>query len=737
MSDPRPPEQRVLDLLPAHVIARDAASGGLLAALAEAVGGELDVLERDIDTLYASWFIETCPEWVVPYIADLVGVDDLPPDLSATAGVAGTSRRAFVANTVAYRRRKGTLAAIEQVARDAGGWPARAVEFYRLLSTSAHVNHPRPDRPGSADLRTPPAAAGALDLGPTTVAQGALDSLPHVAEVRHIARGRGRFGIPAVGAFLFPDQVYRAVRVPARPPDTDPGAPTGWAVHPLGLPAPMYLTPPDDDTVEHLAGESDLPVPLRPRLLLALLRAARSPAGENASLPVAVSVGAGGPLGAERIRVCGLEDLAPDPGSPDPAHPRPLRGWQVLVDPVSGRLHPYLDGAPGTPGDLSVSHSYGGTADVGAGSYDRSPVHADVLATDRYRGDPARGGPDAVAQTAVTGGGASALQDALDDARDTWAAGESTGAGYVVSIGDSGRYSGDLTVHVPEATRLIVVAAEWEPRLSALGEPLDRLPGRYAPGGLRPHLKGKLTVTGGGGSSVVLDGLTIEGDVVVGVGELGSLTVSQCTIAGQVLVGTAEPTNVGIDVRVVRSTCRSVQFGRAAATLAIADSVVDALDGFDAGSGDPPPAVSGPGLDLAVTASTIRGPVRARTLQASSAIFDGPVAVEHRQEGCVRFSYLHPASRVPRRYRCVPGPGAAAGVRPVYVSDSPGSPHYLALASGCPVAIATGAEGGAEMGVHHHLQRPPRVAAVARLLAPYVPVGLEIGVAAPVATVRS
>ena len=147
--------ERVLALLPAHVRNRDDASGGLLRALIEAVAAELAVLEADLDELYASWFAETCPEWVVPYLADLLGVASLPPDVST----AGVSRRAFVANTVAYRRRKGTPAAAEQVARDATGWPARAVEYYRLLAAATHTQHVRltpdgrPDRPATVSLR--------------------------------------------------------------------------------------------------------------------------------------------------------------------------------------------------------------------------------------------------------------------------------------------------------------------------------------------------------------------------------------------------------------------------------------------------------------------------------------------------------------------------------------------------------------------------------------------------------
>ena len=159
-------------------------SGGLLRALLDAVAGELDVLERDIDEPLRAWFVETCAEWVVPYLADLVGVADLPPDLPG----ATVSRRAFVANTVAYRRRKGTVAVLEQVARDVTGWPARAVEYYRLLAATAHVNHVRLDRPATAALRdAAPSGPARWSSCPPAVAQGALDPLPHTAEVRRIA----------------------------------------------------------------------------------------------------------------------------------------------------------------------------------------------------------------------------------------------------------------------------------------------------------------------------------------------------------------------------------------------------------------------------------------------------------------------------------------------------------------------------------------------------------------------
>ena len=122
----------------------------------------------------------------------------MPPDL----GVA-VSRRALVANTVAYRRRKGTVAVLEQVARDVTGWPTRAVEGHPLLVTTAHVNHVRLDRAAVASLRD----AAQLELGAATgppAARGALDPLRHTAEVRRIASRRGRYGIRNVARLPVP-----------------------------------------------------------------------------------------------------------------------------------------------------------------------------------------------------------------------------------------------------------------------------------------------------------------------------------------------------------------------------------------------------------------------------------------------------------------------------------------------------------------------------------------------------
>jgi Phage tail protein (Tail_P2_I) len=777
--------ERVLALLPAHVRNRDDASGGLLRALIEAVAAELAVLEADLDELYASWFAETCPEWVVPYLADLLGVASLPPDVSD----AGVSRRAFVANTVAYRRRKGTPAAAEQVARDATGWPARAVEYYRLLATATHTQHVRLDRPAThnqqvrlerpvtVSLRTLPADGGPLELIPRAAAQGGLDPVAHTAEVRRIASGAGRYGIGNLGVFVFPDLVSQTGWAP--PVVAEDG---GWAVHSLGYATPLYAPPAAETTIEHLAGEADLPVPLRPRRLLALLAAARVAAASATgpdqlaairdALPAGIRIG-GQDLDPLRLRVAGLEDLAIDPAGTEPA---PLPGWQVAVDAVRGKLFPYRDGAPAAPGEgdgFLARHCYGATAEVGAGCYDRTAVHLDVLAADPYRGDPARGGPGVVAQRLVLGGSSAGpalpgIAAALEAVRADWAEpGGLAGGSYVIAVGDNASYPGDLRVHIPAATRLILVAAGIGDPAQASGRGIFPAGGAYSPAGLRPVVRGSLTVSGEGGSSLIVDGLVIDGDVVADDGELGSLTLSQCTVAGGVRVGRPGGAgNPGVTVRLVRGIASQARFGPGAASLELLDSVVDAAavpdaamspgdvargpgrvvlesearrdSRAEAGAGD---AVAGAGLALAVTGSTVRGKIIVRTLEASSSILDGLAAAEHRQTGCVRYSYVKPGSAVPRRFRCVPDPAAPQAEKraeaPVYAATDPGSPHYLALAPYGPADIAAGGEGGSEMGVHHHLYRPVRLAAAARLLEPYVPAGMQLGVVAPLASGNS
>jgi hypothetical protein len=237
------------------------------------------VLEDDVDRLYDGWFIETCEEWLVPYLAELVGLAEVPPDLGTTV-----SRRALVANTVAYRRRKGTLAAIEQVARDVTGWPTKAVEYRPLLVTTTHVNHVRldrtvgrlgargRDRPGHGRLPTERPARG-------RPARAHRRGAPHGQPQGPLRHPQHR-GVPVLGP-------GREIGAPGTDPlDPDQGAESGWSrtrvssgwhhVDPLARSTPLLAPPAREASIETLATEPVLPVPLRPRRLLRLLQDARA-----------------------------------------------------------------------------------------------------------------------------------------------------------------------------------------------------------------------------------------------------------------------------------------------------------------------------------------------------------------------------------------------------------------------------------------------------------------------------
>src|SRR5439155_23062251 len=118
---------RLYGLLPAIYRLRDIDQGEPLRALLAALAEEFAALEENIEQLYDDQFIETCADWVAPYIGDLIGYRAFDPQLQERLGTA----RAEVANTIRFRRRKGTAAVLEELALDVTDWDAAAVEFFQ------------------------------------------------------------------------------------------------------------------------------------------------------------------------------------------------------------------------------------------------------------------------------------------------------------------------------------------------------------------------------------------------------------------------------------------------------------------------------------------------------------------------------------------------------------------------------------------------------------------------------
>lgn len=127
---------------------RDIEISKSLEALLNIIAEQVEVLEKDIERLYNNLFIEICDPWVIPYISDLVVAVILHPRSEGMI-----NHRARVANTISYRRRKGTLSILEQLARDVTGWNTRRVEFFNIMNTTQYLNYLRHANFRSAHVR--------------------------------------------------------------------------------------------------------------------------------------------------------------------------------------------------------------------------------------------------------------------------------------------------------------------------------------------------------------------------------------------------------------------------------------------------------------------------------------------------------------------------------------------------------------------------------------------------------
>ena len=210
--------RRLYELLPAIYRVRDAEQGEPLKALLTVIAEQLGVIEENLAQLYDDQFIETCAEWVVPYIGDLIGYRSLHGVVPKVA-----SPRAEVAHTIAFRRRKGTATMLEQLARDVTGWPARVVECFQLLGWTQNMNHLRPESRYAPNLR---------EWETVERLNTPFESTAHTVDVRRIAKGEGKYNIPNIAIALWRLGAYRLTDSPAAP--LAPGDTQRFLFDPLG-----------------------------------------------------------------------------------------------------------------------------------------------------------------------------------------------------------------------------------------------------------------------------------------------------------------------------------------------------------------------------------------------------------------------------------------------------------------------------------------------------------------------
>lgn len=713
--------EQIYALLPAIYRTRDAAQGEPLKALIGVIAEQAGVLEQDLAGLQADQFIETCASWVVPYIGDLIGWTALLPGVPGAAG-----NRAEVANTIGYRRRKGTLIALEQLGADVTNRPVRAVEFFRRLAVNQSFRHLRPDSDGTIDLRQGLALrrlGGPFDGSNRTVdvrriaPRVRVAAVPDRAPLELALHGPGKDNIPNVGAFVwrwiaFPVTDQPAFRVDAR----------RFMASPLGADMPLFNAPAAREPFDHLTGRGDVPQPISRREshddLAAFYGAAKG-------LLIEAD---GTPIGLNQVCVCDLSDATP--GGEWQATP----SGKVAIDPELGRIA--FGAQLPAPHEVRLSYCYGFPAEIGGGPYDRGM---------RLGLQPAQ-----VTWQRVIGAGATdifglplRLEQAIADFNT-----ERPGAVGLIVLAGFGVADIDLTganaIRVPPGSQLWIVAAEaaardWSPvraRYTLRGD-LELIGTALPPAADNAPAEGRVHISG----------LLIAGQIRSS-GQSLSISLQDCTLVpGRRLTRSGLSASPGAPSLLIGAPGSDVTLDRvitgpvlidAAATARVISSIVDATSRWLVAYSDP--GGLGEGGALHIEDSTVIGKLRTHALPlASNTIFlaqrpqhdpwSAAVWATRRQSGCVRFCFVPTDSLTPPQYRCLPGdPAFENALEPQFITLRYGRPSYALLSGDCPVAVWQGADDDSQIGAYQLLYETQGIANLRTRFNEYLPFNLEAGI---------
>jgi hypothetical protein len=668
-------------LLPAFVRLRDQTQGGgALQALVGVIAEQAQVVSASLDQLYDDQFIETCALWVVPYIGDLIGFTPLRPlgpgQPSAT--------RAEVADTIGYRRRKGTLAMMEQLCSDVTGWPGMAVEYFARLSTTQYVrNHLRLDNT-IVDVHSPMTA---FDAG------SAFDLPPRSVDVRRIDSGRGRYNIPNIGLFVWRLAPYanfghQAFAV----------GPNRYTFDPFGGDVPLVNLPAVTASTFALTGRVNLPFFLQRYPLHCHEQPYAAPAPQPppppppavpppppapgpTQPPVGIAVN-GSAVAPAAIGWCDLSSWAP----PTTA------GISVAVDPVLGRLVFATATAPAAADPVTVDYTYAFSGDYGGGAYDQ-PV------------------PAAEAQLTAT---------------EVTAADLPTATGQLIEITDSGIYPHDLVLS-PDDGLLVVRAG-----------PLQR---PVVTGDLTINATSDATVTlrglGIGGSLIILGTrpltVRLEHCTIRGGATWSSAAVSGTLVIDHSLCGAVE-VDPDLDVTICDSAvdagsdtapALSAGAGAPAGSITIARSTILGT-------------VAARTIPL-LENSIVTGPVVSTERQAGCVRYSFvPLSGSQTPQRFRCQPDLEINTEVAAAQAANPGLSTAQltaiqtsvpdWLLPAFTSRTPGQPGYLQLADAAPDQIRFGADEEDEMGVFYGLFSARRESNLSYRLNEYLRIRLEAGI---------
>lgn len=746
---------RLWNLLPAIYRTMDAGptpgAPGPLQELCNRIGAQAAVVRRSIDRMDENQSIETCDDWVIPYIGDLVATR-LVSCLDAAA------QRIDVAKTIYYRRRAGTVGVLEELAADIASRDARLVEFFRRLGRTRHqfdpplsyqienlISGPVGFTDNSLEImeglfgaysNTP--AGGFADLRNAYAASNAgsaFDEYAYTADLRAGGQTLGHFNIHNLGVFIWWQQAFPISA--ATPVRNKTG--TCFTFDPTGRDIPLFAYSQRIGEAgswgEHWVSPDEwmLSVPIREILWKTLLPQPPTASNElypDNFAPQSLSVGL----------------MAAGSGAP-------IALSQLSIHPEQGRFS-FTSGAPSASANLAVCYNFGLLSEIGAGGYNNAILSELSL--------PA-------ATVNLSGG-----NDAVPDLDTVLGA---VNQDVVIQINDSLTYAGPTTsLNVPNGTTVAVCAesdqrpvfrwtganATWtiignasssvSPTIFVLEGILLQganiiLQGSFDsvylrmmtldPGTSGPTPPTSTTMFGG-----AIDGLPLSPVALLIEGSVTNLYLERCiagpirTVNGGVIqqmtaadsiiqsipthlvpaIGTLN--NPTIFDYVSLATSLKYQSNALAATAVSGSGALsDGLAGYQVG--DMPstslqkvmiaaieqftPAEAEAAWPLALadlalgfsegtvslSRCTVLGPTYTHRLAASESILDDSATVEDAQTGCVRFSAFATGSNLHQPYRCV----QVVANAPLFESRSFGQPDYAQLRSDADAWILAPGQG--------------------------------------------
>lgn len=735
--------ERLWDWVPAIYRELDALEGGdVLRAVLKAIGSQAAVQKRSQDRLWDDMFVELADDWAVPYIAELVAtrlVSSLNP----------RARRADVAKTIYYRRRKGTLAVLEQLIADMSGWDGKVTEEFRRLARMRHGL----DGPARLGRVTGTPEGGLADLRSVRGARLAGDPFDEFHYTPEMRRPEGRLGLRAIHTLGF--HIYRLESVEFN--GVQPrfikkcGTRDGFTMDPSGRDVPLFSanTPSRDWAGWRTAYEWELPRAIDCRLLNEAIFGIGDEEVAWILNDPSISNPADRQHAADDLRkLIGQRFTGRDAlkrvlgGLPQAAiltSPGVLNGLytQALTDECGSAV--LLPGANGTA-------AFNAPPAIQVGFLGALPVARDRTRAADLEGWPAPVVIDADLQVDPARG--RFLFDIGANDANNLRVRYRNGMPSPIGAGAFGREidSKPATVHWQQRSSLPGTPALGIAELddsSTFENPPDQLAIENATlraaEGQRPYLHLSTAWhlrAAGPDSELMLDGLWVGNENLHLGGDFRRVTLRYCTLdpggkdaKGDVLLPCELVIEGIVDELVIEnSILPGIRLGSSGGVdkINIGDSIVDASLVPSTGSGVGT-GIAAPHASVTMARCTIIGPkidalcLDVEKLQATDTLVAARAEVADLQGGCFRFSARGPLSRVPHPYES----HIIDDLASLFASRRFADPEYATLSPRTPVALLAGAEEGCEMGAFCSERAPIKFASLRTKVEEYMPFGRQ------------